>query len=199
MFSSTLMTFAAVLAAGQSVADDVKYVEKDGITYQETRRVIRRPIAETRLEQREQTIYRDKYSTDFQPSERRYLAPITEYQWQPEWVNPWNPFAAAYVTYRWVPVTRWVERSETVRIPITRKDVVPEKITTNVPVTTQRFAEDEYVTRVAVGSRPQSSPGSTSGDDDSVVASRNTLGGVRKLDSDPPRSGDWRAANSLRR
>jgi hypothetical protein len=191
---------AVVFASAQAfAADEVRYFEKDGVTYQETRRVIRRPITDNRVEPREQTIYREKYSTDFQSSDRRYMAPVTEYQWQPEWVTPWNPFSSAYVTYRWVPVTRWVEKNETVRIPVTRRDVVPEKITTNVVVPTQRFVEDEYVTRVAVGSKPQNLPGLTDSSRDDGVARRSTLGGVHRLDNDPPRDGDWRPATSIRR
>ena len=193
--------FLASCLLASAAADEVKYVEKDGVTYQETRRVIRRPILETKIEQREQTVYRDKYSTDFQQSDRKYMAPITEYRWEPQWVTPWNPFSAPYVTYRWVPVTKWVERNETVRIPVTRREVIPEKVTTNVPVTTQRFAEDEYVSRVAVSARPQTGSGALGDpfDGDGSVARRDSIGGVRRLDSDPPREGDWRPAESIRR
>lgn len=196
---------SASLLSGVVAADEVRYVEKDGVTYQETRRVVPRPVLETRMEPREQTIYRDKYSTDFHQSERKYMAPVTEYRWEPQWVTPWNPFSAPYVTYRWVPVTRWVERSETVRIPVTRREVVPEKITTNVPVTTQRIVEDEHISRVAVSAKPQGGASLRSLDSDPFeregdtgVASRNSIGG-RRLDSDPPREGDWRPAESIRR
>jgi hypothetical protein len=198
---------ACLLLASLAAADEVRYIEKDGVTYQETRRVIRRPIVETTMEQREQTIYRDKYSTDLQPTERRYVTPVTEYRWEPQWVNPWNPFSSPYVSYRWMPVTRWVERTEQVRIPVTRRETVPEKVTMSVPVTTQRYAEDEYVTRVAVSAKPQAgAPGPASsptsdpfGREDESVARRDTVGGVRRLESDPPRSGDWRPATDYRR
>lgn len=196
---------ACCLLASLAVADEVRYVEKDGVTYQETRRVIRRPIVETKMEQREETIYRDKFTTNFHPTERRYLAPVTEYQWQPEWVNPWNPFASSYVAYRWVPVTRWVERTEQVRIPVTNRETVPEKVTVQVPVTTQRFAEDEYVSRVAISAKPQSGePGRLNKDPfdsaaEESVARRDTVGGVRELKNDPPRYGEWRSATEYRR
>lgn len=201
---------ACCLLVSAALADEVRYVEKDGVTYQETRRVIRRPIIETKLEQREQTVYRDKYSTNFQSTERRYLAPVTDYQWQPEWVNPWNPFASSYVVYRWVPVTRWVERTEQVRIPVTHRETVPQTVTVQVPVTTQRFAEDEYVSRVAVSAKPQAAgpqpgePARLNGEsfDSSTqenVARRETIGGIRELKSDPPRYGQWRSATEYRR
>jgi hypothetical protein len=198
---------ACCLLASLAVADEVRYGKIDGVTYQETRRVIRRPIVETKIEQREQTVYRDKYTTDFHPTERRYLTPITEYRWEPQWVNPWNPFSSSYVAYRWMPVTRWVERTEQVRIPVTRRDTVPEKVTMNVPVTTQRFAEDEYVTRVAVSAEPggaeparlNADPFEPAAQSPESVARRDTVGGIRELKSDPPRQGEWRAASEYRR
>lgn len=193
------------LLASLAGADEVRYIEKDGVTYQETRRVIRRPIVETKMEQRDQTIYRDKYTTDFHPTERRYVTPITEYRWEPQWVNPWNPFSSPYVAYRWMPVTRWVERTEQVKIPVTRRETVPETVKTSVPVTTQRFAEDEYVTRVAVSAKPQNAePARLNADPfgppaQESVAQRETVGGIRQLKSDPPRYGEWRAAGDYRR
>ena len=200
-FARMLMLFSAGLLATQAAADEVRYVEKDGVTYQETRRVIRRPIVETKIEQREQVVNRNKYTTDFQPSDRQYMAPVTEYRWEPHWVNPWNPFSAPYLTYRWAPVTKWVERHETVRIPITRREVIPEKITTNVPVTTQRYVEDEYVSRVAVRSQPGAAASGDpfSRESETSVARRDAIGGVRRLDNDPPRDGAWRPAESIRR
>jgi hypothetical protein len=198
---------ACCLLASLAVADEVRYVEKDGVTYQETRRVIRRPIVETTMQPREQTVYRDKYTTDFHPTERRYMTPITEYRWEPQWVNPWNPFSSPYVAYRWMPVTRWVERTEQVRIPVTRRETIPEKVTMNVPVTTQRFAEDEYVTRVAVSAKPRDAeparlngdPFESSAQPQESVARRESVGGIRQLKSDPPRYGEWRAASEYQR
>jgi hypothetical protein len=193
---------ASLLAGNTIVAQEVKYVEKDGVTYQETRRVIPRPVLETKMEQQERVIYRDKYSTDFQQSERRYMAPITEYRWEPQWVTPWNPFAAPYVTYRWMPTTRWVERNETVTIPHTRREVVPEKITSNVPVTRQRFVDETHVSSVPIGIKSQTGSGSVTDPfyGDSGVARRESVGGVRRYENDPPSVGDWRpAAESIRR
>ena len=46
---------ACCLLASLAVADEVRYVEKDGVTYQETRRVIRRPIVETKIRSRRRT------------------------------------------------------------------------------------------------------------------------------------------------
>jgi hypothetical protein len=139
-------------------ADEVRYFEKDGVTYRETRQVVRRPVVETKLEARDCTVYRDKLTTQLQDTPRTIPVAITEYHWVPVWHRPLNPFAAPYLTYQMVPQTRWESRSDTVKTAVTRREVVPEKITQHVPVTTQRFVEDEIISRVAVGTRP---PGTT--------------------------------------
>jgi hypothetical protein len=203
-YASTKWSFSGILAmsllAANISAQDVKYVEENGVTYQETRRVIQRPIMETKMVPQEQTRYRTQYRTELQPSQRHYNVPITEYRWEPEWVGRWNPFATPYVTYRWKPVTRWEPRTETVQIPYTRTEVIPEKVTTNVPVTTPRYVNEEHFSRVPVSARTQGvGPSDPFDKEESGVASRETIGGVRRLDSDPPREGDWRPSESIRR
>jgi hypothetical protein len=213
-------------------ADDVRYFEKDGVTYRETRQVVRRPVVETRMEARDCTVYRDKFTTELQDTPRSFPVAITEYHWVPVWRRPLNPFAAPYLTYEMVPQTRWETRSDTMKTAVTRREVVPEKITQQVPVTTQRFVEDEIISRVAVGSRPPgiSAPGGAAApvaggryaapaadpvaggrysqpntlpppSNPAEVANRTAIGGVMKLDSDPPRGGSsWRAGDdSIRR
>lgn len=200
---SLLLAGMLIAAASASRADEVTYEEKDGIKYQVTRRVISRPIVETRMEQKEQTVPCQKYTTNYEAKEQRYMAPVTEYQWQPEWITPWNPFSAPYVTYRWVPTTRWVEKTQTVNVPVVRTEVEHKKYTVNVPVQTQRVAQEEYISRVAIGTTSQSQQGTLAQpssdpfarDADSSVARREPIGGVHKMESDPPR-GSWRAAGS---
>jgi hypothetical protein len=190
---------AGMLLAAVADAQEVKYEEENGVTYKVTRHVVPRPVLETRVEQKEQLVYRDNYTTEMQPSERRYMVPITEYRWEPEWVNRWNPFAESYVTYRWKPVTRWEEKTESIRIPYTRRETVPQKVTTNVPVTTQRYVNAEYFSREPVSAKPPGPASSTlSGEGDESVARRSAFGS-RRYDSDPPREGEWRPAESIRR
>jgi hypothetical protein len=143
----------AVSCAGL-LADDVRYFEKDGVTYQETRRVVKRPVVESHLEARESTVYRDKYTTEVQDTPRTIPVAITEYHWVPVWRHSWNPFAPPYLAYQMVPQTRWETRSDTVKTSVVRRQVVPEKIVQQVPVTTQRVVEDEIISRVAMPSRP---------------------------------------------
>ena len=155
-----------------AAADEVRYFEKDGVTYRETRRVVRRPVVETRLESREQTVYREQLRTEVQETQRTYHTPVTEYQWATRMRGRWNPFIQPYYTQELVPTMRWEARQDVVRVPVSRRELVPEKRTVQVPVTTQRVAEEEVITRVAVSSTPA-----------------GALGGVARLENDPPRHG----------
>ena len=103
------------------------------------------------MQQRDYTYNRQRYTTELQEVQRTYQVPITEYQWKAETHRSWNPFEAPYVAYRLVPQTRWETRSETVKIPVAKVEVVPEKITRQEPVTTHRIAQEKVITRVAIG------------------------------------------------
>ena len=63
-----------------------------------TRRV-RTPITSTQYEEREQTVYREPYSTEVYESQRNVLVPVTEYEWQPRWHGVLNPFRPATLAY----------------------------------------------------------------------------------------------------
>ena len=195
-------TLALAFGSLPARADDVRYYEQGGTTYRETRQTVRHPIVETRMEDRESTVYRDTYSTVLQDTPRTFPVAVTEYHWVPVWRRSWNPFAPPYLTYEMVPQTRWETHSDTVKTSVTQHQVVPEKITYQVPVTTQRYVDSPIVSRVAVSSAPpgatiassptsapaggSSAPGGSSSD----VANRTAIGGVMKLDSDPPRGGN---------
>ena len=148
------MLVLAVCAARSSAQDAPRYFEKDGVTYRETRQVVRRPVVETHMEARECTVYRDKFTTEVQETPRSIPVAITEYHWVPVWHRPWNPWGAPYLTYQMQPQTRWETRNDTVKTSVVRRQTVPEKITQQVPVTSQRFVEDQIVTTVAVGTWP---------------------------------------------
>jgi hypothetical protein len=153
----------AILAAGiwctavgvLSAADQVTYEDKDGVTYRVTTRTVKRPILETKIQAQERTIYRQKVTTELQTVNRSYPVQTTRYQWMPVWQKSWNPFSPPYLVYRQVAVTDWETRQETVQIPVTKTEMVPEKLVDQTPVTTQRFVEDTYTERVAVGAKPQ--------------------------------------------
>lgn len=179
------------LIAPRSRADEVTYFEKDGIRYQKIRQVNQRPINELRYEQRESTAYRERYTTDMQESQRTYQVPVTEQQWVPGYQRTWNLFAPPVLSYRLMPVTRWETRTETVRIPVTKREVIPEKQVQQVPVWNTRLAEEETVRHVAIGTVANGTPS----------VARSEAAGSTKLEDDPPREGstDWRSGLELRR
>jgi hypothetical protein len=168
------------MAASGLRADEVRYVEKDGIKYQEIIQTSQRPISETRYEQREYTTYTPRYTTDMQESVRTYQVPVTEQQWVPGYQRTWNVFAPPVLSYRLLPVTRWETRTETVRVPITRRDYIPEKRVQQVPITTQRLAQEDHIHRIPVGPATGSAP---------LMATRDDSAGGTKLEGDPPKEG----------
>ena len=191
-----LATSIVFLVSQTASADDVRYYTENGVTYRETRRVVRRPVSETRLERREETVYRERTVTEYQETTRVCSVPVTEYRWEAHWAGRWNPFRQPYLEYRLVPYTYCKPRTEVVRVPVVRREMVPEKRIVQVPVTTLRFVEEEQISRVAVsggsnGLSPTSSP--------SYIASRDRIGGVSRLESDPPRYGNsgWRSAGTV--
>jgi hypothetical protein len=198
-------------SAGRAIADDVKYLDEDGITYRETTQTSQRPVPQTTMQQRDYTYYRERYTTELQEVQRTYQVPITEYQWKPETHRTWNPFSPPYVAYRLVPQTRWETKSETVKIPVAKREVVPEKITQQVPVTTHRIAQEKVVTRVAIGPSASHTTGaatmaagsggvSTMATSTATGAGGDQLGGLSKLDNDPPKqSPDWKESDGTAR
>jgi hypothetical protein len=178
----------ALLVAGASMAsavraDEVRYVDgEDGVRYQETTRVSQRPVSETRYEQREYTTYRERFTTDLQESQRTYQVPVTEQQWVPGYQRSLNIFAPPVLTYRLMPVTRWETRTETVRVPITRRDYIPEKQVQQIPIVTQRLAEERHTSRIPVGTVGGGTP---------LMATRDAAGGTR-VDEAPQDGLKWK-------
>jgi len=181
MLARNLIAGLAVVVSGSSaaMAEDVRYFQDGGVTYREVRRVVQRPVVETRLEQRQQTVYQPQYTTETVPTTRTVHTPVTEYRWEPRWHNTWNPFSSPYVAYHLVPTTRWDTRVEQGQQTVTRYNVVPQTQTVQVPVTTQRVVNEEIVSRMPVqGGVP--------------ALATQPVGGISKLENDPPRDGGWR-------
>ena len=207
MFNSQLLAIAAAIsfvgalsaAADSAVADEVRYYDEGGVTYRETRRVVRRPICESQLRPSTQTVYREQRSCELRDTLRTSWTPVTEYRCEAHWVGRWNPFAEPYLAYRMVPQTRWEHRSEVVQVPVTSRRLVPETRTVQVPVVTRRMVTEEVITRVALGGRgtsaaPLLSPTPT-------PSPLERIGGVARLDKDPPRQGAstaWRRSTTIR-
>jgi len=182
-----------------SLMEQVRYYEKDGVTYCETRRAVDQRVPETRLETRTETVYRTQTVTQNQEVLRVYWTPVTEYRCEAYWVNRWNPFAEPYLGYRYVPRTRWEQKSEMVKVPVTVCQMVPETRTVQVPVTSYRTVQRDVVSQAPITRNPN--PSLTAARSAPVVARQQQVGGIRRLDNDPPRYGycsGWRAAGTLR-
>jgi hypothetical protein len=145
------MGLVAGAMAARAVAQDVQYVEENGARYQVTKQVVQRPVTHTTFEPRTTTQYRERYTTDMQEVQRTYQVPVTEQQWVPGYQRTLNVFAPPVLTYRLMPVTRWETRTETVRVPSTRRDVLPETMTQHVPVTRTHLVQEEHTHRVFAG------------------------------------------------
>jgi len=202
--------FASLLGAvaPNGRADDVRYYENNGVTWRETRRTVEDRVPVSRMEERTETVYREEFTTEMRDTTRTAWTPVTEYRWEAFWVNRWNPLAQAYVAYRQVPHTRWEMRTETVQEPVNTRRLVPEARVVRRPVGGFQTVKREVVSRVPVGgsrvpvgstlaARPLT-PVQASG-----VAQRPAIGGIARMQNDPPRYGTataWRAStNAVRR
>ncbi|MDA7979225.1 MAG: hypothetical protein MPJ50_10720 [Pirellulales bacterium] len=191
---------ATILLACFNVAapQDGQYVTRDGKTYYETRQKIMRPVQQTTYEERERTVYREQYTTTVEESQRVIHLPVTEYRWEAQWHGRWNPFVQPYLAYRLVPRTTWEPRAETVRVPVTQRNLVPARVVERIPVTSRQMVEEEVIRRTAVlnpptGVRRANDPFATG---ESRVVRRPVIGGVSELKSDPPRAAngsEWRS------
>lgn len=173
----TCMLAALLTVATQAslVLGQVTYEEADGIRYQVSRQTTPRAIDSVTYEPREYTTYRNHYTTDMQEVQRTYMVPITEQQWVPGYERSLNIFAPPVFSYRMMPVTRWEARTETVRVPVTKHQVIPEQRTAQVPVVKRQIVNDTHEHRVAVG---------VSGNGGSMAS---VPSGTR-MSSDPPRA-----------
>ena len=75
------MTLAAILWAGcltlvsgtfAAAEETVRYFEQNGVTYRETRRIEPRPVTATEWEERQRTVYRDRYVTEMREHKHPY-------------------------------------------------------------------------------------------------------------------------------
>src|SRR5687768_953900 len=59
-----VLLLAMLLTPAWASADGVRYYVENGVTYAETTRTVRRPVCETRYEERERTVYRRQTRTE---------------------------------------------------------------------------------------------------------------------------------------
>jgi len=187
---------ASLLGAGSARGDEVRYFEKDGVTYRETRRTVEQRVPESRMEERAETVYRQRLTAETQDTTRTEWIPRTEYRWEAYRVGLWNPLARSSVAYRYVPRTHWEPRTVTTKIPVTAMRSVPETQTVRRPVAGWRTEQQEEVSLVAVRGRPTGSPLAPL--DSPALARRGVYGGISRLDGQLPRYGAgtaWRASS----
>jgi hypothetical protein len=222
---------ASLASAAPAFAQQVRFYEENGITYRETKEVVRRPVTETRLEDRPRVVYRPQPGTSVQKCYRTVRVPVTEYRSVTRWVGRYNPFVQPYAVEERVPVVRWEYRTEEYNVPLANAPLVAETVTEKVPVQSRRFVDEEVIRRVAVSgpaaganstglaaqlparesrdvpasdpfARPQTSVVSTPAARTPTAAAPIPIGGVAKMESDPPRQGvnsGWRQAIPVRR
>ncbi len=197
----------SVFLISSAAADQVRYYQQDGITYQETRRSVQRPVWETKTQQTTRTVYKEQYYTETKDVTQVYWCPITTYRAETYWVGRWNPFVEPYLETEWIPETCWQQRTQVVKLPVTSRRLVPEVQKVEAPVSTQKIVTEEVVSRVAVsGPVSQPAPQLTPAATPTLVArfpgsvsSGEPIGGIARLNQDPPRYGvgtTWRASSS---
>ncbi|MEX2140389.1 MAG: hypothetical protein WD894_14085 [Pirellulales bacterium] len=172
---SASLAFSTRWAAGQT---SVEIVEEGDVRYQVTKQVIQRPVSKTEWDEKQQTVYRERYDTQWQTNYRTYLTPVTEYRQELYLANRWNPLATPYWTYRYVPVTRWEARQEPYSVPIAQRTWVPEQQTVRIPRTTTLMATEEHVSKMVIGTATGGGPMGTS--PQTAVARQETFGGVKQ-------------------
>ncbi|MFZ5831100.1 MAG: hypothetical protein ACOY3P_13505 [Planctomycetota bacterium] len=207
MLRRIALALTAVLSiAGGAAADEVRYYVENGVTYRETRRTEQRPVYRTTLQPTTQTVYREQVTTEQRPATRLTWTPITEYRPETFWVGRWNPFVQPYLATRWALSTRWEQKSEAIEVPVKMRQLVPETRTCQVPVVTQECVPQEVVTRVAVSGPAWTLPQGQSYATTIVTPGAlegQQIGGVARLDKDPPRYGSvpataWRSSPPTR-
>jgi len=184
-----------------AAGDQLRYYQENGVTYCETRRTVQRPVCETQMQQTTRTVYKEQYYTETKDVTQVYWCPITTYRAETHWVDRWNLFVEPYLATEWIPQTCWQQRTQVVKLPVTCRKLVPEVQQVQVPVTTQKIVSGEYVVgRVAVSGPvpravPQSvatcvaTPTQTFVGIPGSICSGEQIGGIARLNQDPPRYG----------
>jgi hypothetical protein len=229
MTAARCVAIAAVMcfaAASMAQTPQVSYVDEGGIRYQVTRQTVQRQVPVTEMRDQQQTWYRQQVTTDNLQQQQLYNVPVTQYQLVSRLHGRWNPFITPYWTHHYEPVTTWTQQVGTVQIPVSRVAWAPETRTVQAPVTTYRTANEEVISRVAIGPAPLTGgtqqmmassapttptatlaprPGAATAAAPAVAsATASTTYGGSALTNDPPRQGwqppsDSRYSESVRR
>ncbi|NNE01462.1 MAG: hypothetical protein HKN47_29465 [Pirellulaceae bacterium] len=154
-------TVAVILVIAGTVVDSQSVCAQDnpgyftdpdsGIVYRKVIRSIERPVVETKIERKEQTVFRPETVTETFPESKTVFMPQTEYTWQPVLHGRWNPFRQPTVTYHHLPRTQWKQQSDVVTRTQTRTKWVPEKRLVDVPQRIVRIEREDKVDFEPVG------------------------------------------------
>ena len=174
------------LGAASAPAQDVRYFDSGGVRYCEYRDKVRAPVSDTVWEDQQQTVYREQLTTELHDSHSTIYTPVVVQNYRPVWHGRYNPFVQPYMTLEPAPYTYWSPQTLTTKVPVTSRQWVPEARTVKVPVRTLRFVEQDQVRVVAVGPAPREVI-ATQPSAAAPVATGLPLGGVSRLESDPPR------------
>lgn len=187
---------AATSASAAAAADDIRYYQQNGVTYRETRTVIKQPVNDVQYRDLQKTFYRDRYTTEMRDVVRNSYVPVTRHAWQPRWHGQWNILQGPHLAYHLVPYTNWELRQQTIQVPTTRREVVPEMRTVRVPQTNLRHEDRVEVPHGPVGTTAPHASSKTAQPPANVfrrptqnVDQREVYGGVARLEDDPPRYG----------
>ena len=181
----------AVLMAAfvrSAAADEVKTVtDANGQTWREVHRTIQQPVTETQCLERQRVVYQETCDVQMCDTVRTYTVPVTEYRWESQWKGRYNPFVQPYLAQRLVPYTRWETRTETVKVPVTRRQVLPVTQTVKVPYTTQRVENhDVVVSRQLIGPNPTAVAASAT---PTPAAGIGGIARFDRVDRQPPKVG----------
>ena len=173
-----------------ALAQEVREVTDNGRVYREITQEYQKFVPQIKMQDQQQTYMVEKSETEQQTTYQTYQVPITEYRWEPYWANRWNPFSQPYLAYRYVPRTRWETRTSEIRTPVTKRELVPQTKTVQVPVTTmvpvpERITRREFVRFTTDGLQGQT-----------AVAKREPMAGsgTANLSNTSPPPTDWHAA-----
>lgn len=185
-----LGAMAGCLFLTGAIAEAQEYVTERGQTYKVTKEIARRPVTTTTYQDVSQTVLVDRVTTQMAESNRAVLVPTVEYQWEPRVHDWWNPFRPTTMAYHMIPVTRWEVQQQTVRTPVTYREMVPEERIVRTQQKTLDFVEEEVTRKVAVDSdgRELTVNGFSSGG--TAIARRpGPIGGVQQMQDSLPRQG----------
>ncbi len=177
IFSSSIrpvLVVATIVTASVSATAESRpgyYSDPDtGIVYRQVTRSVERPVVETKMETKEQTVFRPETVKETRPESHTIYTPVTEYHWQPQLQGRWNPFRQPTIAYKQVPKTHWQARNQVVNRTETRTQWVPETRTIEVPHRIVRMEREHKVEYEAVGRvAPQQSNPNTASE---AIASR---------------------------